>query len=172
MSWATTSTTCNQYVHLLNCGNIHYRKLTWYHTLTWHCTFIGTTPYFNPIHVFATLIIIVDGSSPTIKLFFPFPFGWDTHFWGDWVRLSPHLHLNEVFWPRLVESWNFLSFLFSQSICNWDSGWLLHVLTTCSFTWITLLVEPIMASERKLSDPNLSMIPMFSDSDQTQFEIP
>ena len=46
----------------------------------------------NSINIFATLKIILDGSSPKIKLMFPLPFGWDAHFWGDWVRLSHHLH--------------------------------------------------------------------------------
>ena len=86
----------------------------------------------NSINIFATSIILVDGISPKIKFFFPFPFGWDAHFWGDWVRLSPHLHVNEIFWPRPVESYNFFSFFFSQSICNGDLGWLLHALTISS----------------------------------------
>lgn len=85
--------------HLLHC-NIHYSTPS-LGTAPW----LGTAPSFQ-----FNQRIHNPHCSSTIKLLFPFPFGWDAHFWGDWVRLRPHLHVNEIFLAFLWRATTSFSF--------------------------------------------------------------
>ena len=62
------------------------------------------------------------------------------HFWGDWVRLSPHLHVSEIFWLCLVGR-NFL-FVFLLAEHLQLRSWLTP---PC----LLLLLADTNASERK-----------------------